>query len=127
MGAAGEAWTYEHLNDFLLAPAGFAPGTKMKFGGLKNDADRANVIAYLSTLSANPLPFPPPEPAEGTTAETDAVAAGGEPVATGADAVATPTVTQGETAVEGTPTTSGTGGAPATGADGAVVPEVPAQ
>ena len=128
MGAAGEAWTYEHLNDFLLAPAAFAPDTKMKFGGLKNDADRANVIAYLSTLSASPLPYPPPEPAEGTTAEAAPAAEGDEPVATDADAVATPTETQDETAVEGTPTTSGTDGAPAPGAgDGAVVPEVPAQ
>lgn len=63
MGAAGETWTYEHLNAFIMAPHDYAPGTKMNYGGLKNDGQRANLIAYLSTLSASPVPFPPPEAA----------------------------------------------------------------
>ncbi len=32
----------------------------MAFAGLKNDQERANVIAYLRTLSDNPLPLPAP-------------------------------------------------------------------
>jgi cytochrome c len=59
----GETWTYDNLNHFLTAPKGFIPGTKMAFAGVKDDAERANIIAYLSTLSASPKPFPPPDAA----------------------------------------------------------------
>ena len=54
-------WTYEELNLFLTAPKARVPGTKMNFNGVKDDAERANIIAFLSTLSASPVPFPPPE------------------------------------------------------------------
>ncbi len=133
---SSETWTYERLNAFLIAPKTDIPETKMNFPGLKNDEERANVIAYLSTLSTSPVPFPAPAPAEPTTAEaTDdphAASTEGEAVATDAEAVATPTETQSETSVQGTATSSGAGEtteAPAEGtapADG-VVPEVPAQ
>lgn len=53
-------WTYEALNDFLLNPKKAIPGTKMAYGGLKKDADRANLLAYLATLSDSPAPFPAP-------------------------------------------------------------------
>ncbi len=46
----GETWTPENLNHFLTNPKAAAPGTAMGFAGLKKDTDRANVIAYLSTL-----------------------------------------------------------------------------
>lgn len=55
-----ETWTYDHLNTFLTNPKGFIGGTKMAFGGIKNDAKRANLIAYLATLSDAPKPFPAP-------------------------------------------------------------------
>lgn len=45
-----DAWTPEHLNEFLANPKGYAPGTKMGFAGLKSIDDRANVIAYLESL-----------------------------------------------------------------------------
>jgi cytochrome c len=32
----------------------------MGYGGLKKDADRANLLAYLQTLSDSPVPFPAP-------------------------------------------------------------------
>jgi cytochrome c len=60
---AGDIWSYENLNQFLTSPKGFAPGTKMTFAGVKNDQERANIIAFLSTLSASPKPFPPPDAA----------------------------------------------------------------
>ncbi|MEL6126253.1 MAG: cytochrome c family protein [Pseudomonadota bacterium] len=41
------AWTYESLNAFLESPRKWAPGTKMSFAGLRNEEDRANIIAYL--------------------------------------------------------------------------------
>lgn len=53
-------WDYEALNAFLLAPKQAIPGTKMAYGGLKKDADRANLLAYLATLSDAPVPFPAP-------------------------------------------------------------------
>jgi len=52
------AWTYEQLNAFLTKPKDWAPGTKMAFPGLRKDADRANVIAYLNEQSDEPLPLP---------------------------------------------------------------------
>ncbi|MBL8789170.1 MAG: cytochrome c family protein [Rhizobiales bacterium] len=57
---SSETWTYEHLNAFLASPKGFISGTKMAFGGIKNDTKRANLIAYLATLSDAPKPFPAP-------------------------------------------------------------------
>jgi cytochrome c len=56
----GEPWTYEALNAFIKSPKEAVPGTKMAFGGIKKDADRANVLAYLATLSDAPKPFPAP-------------------------------------------------------------------
>jgi cytochrome c len=57
---AAEAWTYDNLNAFISNPKGFLPGTKMAFGGIKNDAKRANLIAYLASLADAPKPFPAP-------------------------------------------------------------------
>lgn len=57
---SGEPWNYEELNAFLAAPKAAIPGNKMAFGGVKKDADRANLLAYLATLSDSPVPFPAP-------------------------------------------------------------------
>lgn len=46
----GGDWTPEELDDFLLNPKKYAPGTTMSFSGLKKPADRANLIAYLDSL-----------------------------------------------------------------------------
>jgi len=67
---ANETWTYENLNTWLISPKGYAPGTKMTFAGDKDDADRANIIAYLSTLSDSPVPFPAPAAPAGGAAPT---------------------------------------------------------
>jgi len=47
---ANLVWTPDKLNPYLLNPREFMPGTTMAYAGLKNDTDRANVIAYLATL-----------------------------------------------------------------------------
>lgn len=99
--AAGDTWTFENLDHFLTSPKEYAPGTKMAFAGVKDPVERANILAYLQTLSANPVPFPEP-PAEGA-APADAAAPA---VPTEGAATATPTETQNETPVQGTPTTS---------------------
>ena len=54
----GGDWTYEDMNAFLAKPKKYIPKTKMAFPGFKKIDDRANVIAYLRTLSANPIPLP---------------------------------------------------------------------
>ncbi len=56
-------WDYEHLNGFLENPKSYMPGTAMSFAGLKKEDERANVIAYLRSLSANPAPLSNPEEA----------------------------------------------------------------
>lgn len=53
----GEKWTPEELNKWLTNPQAFAKGTKMTFAGLPKIKDRADVIAYLNSLSDNPKPL----------------------------------------------------------------------
>lgn len=48
--AAGIVWTPEILDKYIANPREVVPGTSMTYAGLRNDADRANVIAYLQTL-----------------------------------------------------------------------------
>ena len=64
-------WTYENLDAYLTDPQGAVPGTKMAFAGLKDAEDRADLIVYLRTLSADPAPLPEAEAAavEGAPAE----------------------------------------------------------
>lgn len=47
---SGITWTPEILDKYLTNPKDVVPGTIMTFAGVKNDTDRANVIAYLQTL-----------------------------------------------------------------------------
>ncbi|MEN3930114.1 cytochrome c family protein [Microvirga sp. W0021] len=63
----GGKWTYEDIDHMINTPAKYLKGTKMTFAGLKNAKDRADVLAYLRTLSDNPVPFPEAPPAEGAT------------------------------------------------------------
>jgi cytochrome c len=58
MKAKGGTWTDDDLNQFITNPKGFIPGTAMGFAGLPKDSERADVIAYLHTLSDNPVPLP---------------------------------------------------------------------
>lgn len=55
---ADKPWGYEELNAFLLRPAAAMPGTRMAFAGIANAQQRADVIAFLRTLDANPKPLP---------------------------------------------------------------------
>jgi cytochrome c len=57
---AGDKWTFENLNTFVHDPKSFAPNTKMTFSGVKPDAQRGDVLAFLRTLSDSPKPLPPP-------------------------------------------------------------------
>lgn len=57
-GKAGETWTFDDLDKFLTDPKGFVSGTAMGFAGIKDAGDRADVIAYLRSLSDSPAPLP---------------------------------------------------------------------
>ena len=57
---ATDKWTYDNLNAFIATPKIYVKGTKMGFAGLKKDQTRADVIAYLASLSDSPKPFPAP-------------------------------------------------------------------
>jgi cytochrome c len=52
------AWTYEDLNRYLFGPMLTTPGVKMETPGVPDDTERANLIAYLRTLSDKPIPLP---------------------------------------------------------------------
>jgi cytochrome c len=54
-------WDFDSLNTWLTKPSAYAPGTAMTFAGLSNVKQRADVIAYLDSLSANPVPLPKPQ------------------------------------------------------------------
>jgi cytochrome c len=58
MKSMGGTWTVDDLNQFLAKPQAFVTGTKMTFGGLTRPQTRADVIAYLNSLSDNPAPLP---------------------------------------------------------------------
>ena len=51
-GKAGP-WNYEEMNAWLAKPATYAPGTRMAFAGISNAQQRADVIAYLKSISPN--------------------------------------------------------------------------
>ena len=50
LATTADVWGAENMNEFLTNPKAFIPGTKMAFAGLPKIQDRANVIAYLTTL-----------------------------------------------------------------------------
>ncbi|HXP30113.1 MAG TPA: c-type cytochrome [Stellaceae bacterium] len=56
-GKKGESWTVDNLNDWLFKPQDFAKGTKMTFVGLPKAKDRADIIAFLNSMSDSPKPL----------------------------------------------------------------------
>lgn len=50
--AAGKVWDLETLNNYLTNPKVLAPKGKMAFAGVKNDDERADLIAFLSQFDA---------------------------------------------------------------------------
>jgi len=58
MKAKGGTWDYESLDTWLTSPKAYVPGTKMAFAGVPDPQERANIIAYLRSLSDSPKPLP---------------------------------------------------------------------
>ena len=56
--SVGGEWTYDMIFAFIKDPKGDEPGTKMTFAGEKDAQKRADILAYLQTLSDSPVPFP---------------------------------------------------------------------
>ena len=50
-GAAGMVWNAETLDGFLKSPTRFLPGTRMGYAGIKDDGERADLIAFLKAQS----------------------------------------------------------------------------
>lgn len=50
-GESGIIWSAEVLEPYLVKPREVVKGTRMTFPGLKKEADRADVIAYLMQFS----------------------------------------------------------------------------
>jgi cytochrome c len=74
MKAKGGTWTVDELNKFLTKPSAYIPGTAMTFAGLSNEKQRADVIAYLNTLSDNPKPLPTAQSQGGQSGQTGGAA-----------------------------------------------------
>ena len=53
----GKTWSFERLDKFLENPEAVIPGSKMPFAGIRNERERANIIAWLRTLSDHPAPL----------------------------------------------------------------------
>lgn len=48
--SAGLTWDEATLDKYLRSPRTMIPGTFMTYAGVKNDAKRADLVAYLATL-----------------------------------------------------------------------------
>ncbi|WP_419907753.1 c-type cytochrome [Hoeflea sp.] len=102
-------WEYENLNAFLESPRRYLRGTAMSFAGVRSADERADLIAYMRSLSNSPAPLPSadamaPAAEETEPAAEEASASGTAPAddATASDAE-TPATT--ETQPEATTTT----------------------
>ncbi|MES1159008.1 MAG: cytochrome c family protein [Terricaulis silvestris] len=51
---AGFTWDAEHLDHWLTNPREFLPGNRMAFIGIRDEAQRRNLIAYLMIESKQP-------------------------------------------------------------------------
>lgn len=49
--SSGITWTPDVLDKYITNPKGVVPGTIMPYAGLKNDAQRADLIAFLESMS----------------------------------------------------------------------------
>jgi len=58
MKSKGGEWTWEMLATYLHDPRSAIPGNKMAFPGIRDNAELADVLAYMRKLSDTPAPLP---------------------------------------------------------------------
>ena len=80
----GGEWTFDDLNAWLTKPSAYIPGTKMGYPGETNEKKRAEIIAFLRTLSDHPVALPGTEKgaekaAKDHPGETQAMVPGAKP------------------------------------------------
>jgi cytochrome c len=61
MQQLGGRWDRERLDRFLTNPQAYLPGTRMKFAGVPDPAERKELIEFLASGANNK---PPPEDSE---------------------------------------------------------------
>ena len=54
MKALGITWDADKINTWITKPSAMVPGTKMTYAGMESAKDRADVIAYLKTVTTAP-------------------------------------------------------------------------
>jgi cytochrome c len=54
----GGKWDWAHLAAYLHSPRTEVPGNRMAFAGVPDNAELADLLAYLRTLSDAPAPLP---------------------------------------------------------------------
>ena len=58
MKAKGGDWSYADLNAFIANPKGVVSGTKMAYAGEKDAAKRADILAFLASITDNAPAMP---------------------------------------------------------------------
>lgn len=76
-----DVWDYAQLDGYLENPQGWVPGTSMSYAGIKDDQDRANMIAYLRDHSPDAPPLPEAPSAGEVAAAGDATSTDAAPEA----------------------------------------------
>ncbi len=61
---ADKVWDWQNMSEWLRNPRGYLPGNRMSFAGLGRPQDRADLLAFLNSMSDNPRPLPAPPAAE---------------------------------------------------------------
>ena len=56
--AAGGTWSFENMDEYLASPAKAIPGNKMSFAGLRKEGERADIMAYMNSMSDAPISLP---------------------------------------------------------------------
>lgn len=54
----GKVWTYDLLSTWLRDSKVMVPGSQMVYPGIKKPEKRAEILAYLRSLSSDPVPLP---------------------------------------------------------------------
>lgn len=114
----GGNWSFEDLDQFLTNPKGYITGTKMGYAGEQDAGRRADILAYLRSLSDKPVPLPA-VPAAAAEAKPDTAGAPAAAAAKADDKASAPSPGDAKAAA---PAGNMTPGAPAGAAQKALPP-----